>query len=321
MRKESICVQDLFDRFKTTLKLSIEGSQQGMKKRIPVPEVQRPSLALTGYTKHKPNRRILLFGRCELGYIRDLAPEDRRNQIEQVITRQSPAVILARRLLPPKELVDVCQKMNISILRSHEKTMVLFTKLTLVLSEAFSPLESVHGTLVEVFGIGVLIQGDSCVGKSEAALGLIERGHRLVSDDVVHLKRKDNRYLEGSSPELTRHLLEIRGIGIINIAHLYGAVSVRQNVCVDVIMQLEEWNDVHYYDRVGLEEKFKEILGVHVPLYTLPVKPGREVVLLIETTVLNHRLKDMGYHSARDFNTKLLQTIGEKTKKKRVKIG
>ncbi len=299
----------------------MEGTQKGMKKRILVPEVQRPSLALTGHTKRKLSKRILLFGRSELGYVCDLDPKDRKKQIEQVVNRQVPAVMLAHRLSPPKELVEVCQSMKIPILQSHEKTMALFTKLTLILLEEFAPLESMHGTLVEVFGIGVLIQGDSSVGKSEAALGLIERGHRLISDDVVHLKKKENRYLEGSGPELTRHLLEIRGIGIINIAHLYGAVSVRQNVRVDVVMKLEEWDDAHYYDRIGLEEPFKEILGLHVPLYVLPVKPGREVALLIETTVLNHRLKDMGYHSAKEFNTKLLDTIGAKTKKKRVKIG
>lgn len=321
MKKKPFRIQDLLSEHGKTLGLFVDRPQEGMNKRITVPEIQRPGLSLTGYVKRKFNKRILLFGRIELEYLRDLSPEQRKERLEDVVTKDNPAVIVARSQRPLKEIKEICQKLKIPLLRSGKKTMMLMSQVTLILSEFFSPVESVHGTLVEVFGIGVLIQGDSSVGKSEAALGLIERGHRLVSDDVVHLRKKDNRYLEGSGPELTRHLLEIRGIGIINIAHLYGAVSIRQNVRVEMIMDLEEWNDEHYYDRVGLEEKFKEILNLHIPSYVLPVKPGREVALLIETTVLNHRLKEMGYHSAKEFNIKLLETIAKRQRKGRVNIG
>ncbi|WP_420421201.1 HPr(Ser) kinase/phosphatase [Simkania sp.] len=321
MRRKPLRIQDLMGDHGKTLGLFVDRPQEGMNKKISGPEIQRPGLSLTGYVKRKFNKRILLFGRIELEYLRDLSSGKRKERLEDVVTTDNPAVIVARGQRPPKELKDICQQLKIPLLRSKEKTMALMSQLTLILSEFFSPVESVHGTLVEVFGIGVLIQGDSSVGKSEAALGLIERGHRLVSDDVVHLRKKDNRYLEGSGPELTRHLLEIRGIGIINIAHLYGAVSIRQSVRVEMIMELEEWNDNHYYDRVGLEEKFKEILNLHIPSYVLPVKPGREVALLIETTVLNHRLKEMGYHSAKEFNIKLLETIAKRQRKGRVNIG
>ncbi len=180
--------------------------------------------------------------------------------------------------------------------------------------EEFAPSISLHGTLVEVFGVGVLIQGNSSVGKSEAALGLIERGHRLISDDVVRVKRKEN-YLTGCGPELTRHLMEIRGIGIINVAHLYGAVCVRPDKGIDIVVKLEEWDDQHFYDRVGLDEKYVDILGISIPYHVLPVKPGRDVVLLLETIALNHRLKDMGYNSAKEFNSKLLETIANSPKK------
>ncbi|MCB1067376.1 MAG: HPr(Ser) kinase/phosphatase [Simkania sp.] len=321
MRRKPLRIQDLISDHGKTLGLFVDCPQEGMNKNISVPEIQRPGLSLTGYVKRKFNKRILLFGRIELEYLRDLASERRKERLEDVVTKDNPAVIVARGQRPPKELKEICQKLKIPLLRSGEKTMTLMSQLTLILSEVFSPIETVHGTLVEVFGIGVLIQGDSSVGKSEAALGLIERGHRLVSDDVVHLRKKDNRYLEGTGPELTRHLLEIRGIGIINIAHLYGAVSIRQSVRVEMIMDLEEWNDDHYYDRVGLEEKFKEILNLHIPSYVLPVKPGREVALLIETTVLNHRLKEMGYHSAKEFNIKLLETIAKRQRKGRLNVG
>jgi HPr kinase/phosphorylase len=190
--------------------------------------------------------------------------------------------------------------------------MILMSKLTVILSGAFAPSDSVHGTLVEAYGVGVLIRGDSSVGKSEAALGLIERGHRLISDDVVLLRGKEERQLIGSGPELNKHLIELRGIGIVNVAHLYGAVSVRNEVPVDLVVHLEDWDETHYYDRVGLEERFTEFLGIKVPLYLHPVKPGRDIVLLIETTILNHRLKDMGYHSAKEFNKKLLEEIARK---------
>lgn len=196
-------------------------------------------------------------------------------------------------------------------------TMNLLSKMTLLLTEEFAPSMSIHGTLVEVFGVGVLIKGDSSVGKSEAALGLIERGHRLISDDIVKVKKREASYLEGFGAELTRHHMEIRGIGIINVAHLYGAVCVRDNKSIDIVVKLETWDDQHFYDRVGVDEKYCDILGVQVPYHVLPVKPGRDVVLLLETIALNHRLKKMGYNSAKEFNSKLLEMIALKQKKRK----
>jgi HPr kinase/phosphorylase len=198
------------------------------------------------------------------------------------------------------------------LFRASMPTMNLLSKLTLLLLEAFAPSVNLHGTLVEVFGVGVLIQGESAVGKSEAALGLIERGHRLISDDVVKVKKREGGYLEGYGAELTRHHMEIRGIGIINVANLYGAVCVRENKRIDIVVKLELWDDNKFYDRVGLEEKFCDILGLQLPFHILPVKPGRDVVLLLETIALNHRLKEMGYNSAKEFNNKLLEMLVRK---------
>jgi HPr kinase/phosphorylase len=194
-------------------------------------------------------------------------------------------------------------------------TMNLLSKLTLLLTEEFAPSLNCHGTLVEVFGVGVLIQGESSVGKSEAGLGLIERGHRLISDDIVKVKKREN-HIEGSGAELTRHHMEIRGLGIINVAHLYGAVCVREKKSVDIVVKLEAWDNHSFYDRVGLDEKYCDILSIKIPFHILPVKPGRDVVLLLETIALNHRLKKMGYNSAKEFNTKLLETITRKQKRK-----
>jgi len=185
--------------------------------------------------------------------------------------------------------------------------MNLLSKLILLLKEEFAPTISCHGTLVEVFGVGVLIQGDSAVGKSEAALGLIERGHRLISDDIVRVKKKEESYLEGSGVALTRHHMEIRGIGIINVANLYGAFCVRNQKSIDIVVRLEVWRDEDFYDRAGLDDKYTTILDIKLPYLVLPVKPGRDVVLLLETIALNHRLKDMGYNSAQEFNAKVLE--------------
>ena len=247
-----------------------------------------------------------------MNILRDLDHSVRIERLQKIFTSSTPAVIVTRRLLPPSELYDLCQSKNIPLFRASMSTMDLLSKLTLILNEEFAPSMTCHGTLVEVFGVGVLIKGDSSVGKSEAALGLIERGHRLISDDIVRVKKKEGSYVEGFGAELTHHHMEIRGIGIINVAHLYGAVCVRDNKSIDIVVKLETWDDQHFYDRVGLVENFTDVLGVKIPYHVLPVKPGRDVVLLLETIALNHRLKAMGYNSAKEFNNKLLGLIAEK---------
>lgn len=305
-------VQDLLDKYGEYLGLRLISGKKGMKRLIKVPEVHRPGLPLSGYLKNYVSQRILIFGNVETLYLKDLDKQARLERLRNILTPQTPAVIVAGRFQPTKELILFCEQDGIPLFRAGMTTMNLLSRLTLLLNEEFSPTMTCHGTLVEAFGVGVLIQGDSSVGKSEAALGLIERGHRLISDDVVKIRLREGSSLEGSGPELTRHLMEIRGIGIINVAHLYGAVCVRDQKTVELIVKLEEWDDRRFYDRIGLDEKYYDILGINVPYHVLPVKPGRDVVLLIETIVLNHRLKEMGYNSAKEFNTKLLETISKK---------
>jgi HPr kinase/phosphorylase len=307
-----VSVQDLFDKYGEDLGLELLAGKSGMKRAVKVPEVQRPGLSLSGYVKHFGGQRILVFGKVEIFYLRDLDSRTRVERLKGVLVADTPAVIVARRYRPPKELIDLCEELSIPLFRVSMVTMTLLSKMTILLTEEFSPSMTCHGTLVEAFGVGVLIQGDSSIGKSEAALGLIERGHRLISDDVVRVKVREGSYLEGSGPELTRHMMEIRGIGIINVAHLYGAVCVRDDKRLDLVVKLEEWDDRHFYDRIGLEEKYCDILDIKVPFHILPVKPGRDVVLLLETIALNHRLKEMGYNSAKEFNVKLLDTISKK---------
>jgi HPr kinase/phosphorylase len=305
-------VQNLFDSYKQKIGLELLAGKQGLSRRIKVPEVHRPGLSLSGYLKDYTGQRVLVFGNVEISYLRDLDKETRLERLKKILTSQTPAIVMGGRYQAPKDLIAFCDQQEIPLFRSSMTTMALLNKMTFLLNEEFSPSMTCHGTLVDAFGVGVLIQGDSSVGKSEAALGLIERGHRLISDDVVKVRLREGAYLDGSGPELTRHLMEIRGIGIINVAHLYGAVCVRDEKKVDIVVKLEEWDDKRFYDRIGLDEKYCDILGIKVPYHVLPVKPGRDVVLLLETIVLNHRLKEMGYNSAKEFNTKLLETIAKK---------
>lgn len=307
-------VEDLLKQHGERLRLKAIAGLEGLRRPIPVPEAQRPGLSLSGYLKNYAHKRILIFGKVEINFIKDLDPKIRTKRLESLLSKETPAVVISRGYLPPEELAALCEKKMIPLLRTQLSTMNILSKLILLLHDEFAPSMSCHGTLVEVFGVGVLIQGDSSVGKSESALGLIERGHRLISDDVVKVKKRDDNYLEGSSAELTKHHLEIRGIGIINVANLYGVVCVREYKSIDIVVQLEIWDDHHFYDRVGAEDKIVNILGVELPFHVLPVKPGRDVVLLLETIALNHRLKKMGYNSALEFQTKLTETMNRKRK-------
>lgn len=310
-------VGDFFEKYGRELGLTLLTGKVGFNRMIKVPEVSRPGLALSGYLKHYSGKRILILGRVESLYLRDLEVSVRAQRLSGALTVHTPLVIVTGRYRPVPELVELCQSLQIPLLRSHMQTMTLVSKISYFLSGEFAPSMTCHGTLVEAFGVGVLIQGDSSVGKSEAALGLIERGHRLVSDDVVRLRLREGAILEGSGPDLTQHMMEIRGIGIINVAHLYGAVCVRDAKMVDIVVKLEEWDDRRFYDRIGLEEKHCELLGIKLPYYVLPVKPGRDVALLLETIVLNHRLKEMGYNSAKEFNAKLLDAILKKQSRRK----
>lgn len=309
-------VRELYEKHQETLSLSILAGQKGLSRMVRLPEVHRPGLSLAGYLRDYDNERVLVFGSLEVGYLKDLDPKLCVERVQGVCTPKTPLVVIAGRNAPPKEVLDFCDAAEIPLLRTKMKTVEFLRKLTDTLQEDFSPSISCHGTLVEVFGVGVLIQGDSSVGKSETALGLIEKGHRLVSDDVVHVKLCENSYLKGSGPELTRHLVEIRGIGIVNVAHLYGAVCICDEKRVDMIIKLEPWDDKRFYDRIGLDVQFCEVLGLQIPYHVLPVKPGRDIVLLTETLALNFRLKGMGFNSAKDFNIRLLETIAAKQRLK-----
>lgn len=308
-------VAQLYEQHGSRLSLKLVTGEEGMRRKIRQPEVQRPGLGLAGYLKGYADKRILVFGGVELEYLRHLDNRERLSRLEHLLTDKTPAVVVTRRYHPPSEMKEVCTSKGVPLFRTSLGTMNFINKLTQQLNDEFAPTMTCHGTLVEVFGVGVLIRGESAVGKSEAALGLVERGHRLVSDDLVKIRKREDSYLEGYSAGLTQYHMEIRGIGIINVAHLYGAVCVRPRKSIDLVVMLEEWDEHHFYDRIGLEDHFCDLLGVQVNYHVLPVGPGRDVVLLLETLALNHRLKMLGYHSAREFSNKLLDLTAPKRKR------
>lgn len=307
-------VENLWQQHAATLDLSLVAGDAGLKRPLRAPEAHRPGLTLSGYLKGYSSKRILVFGIAEIEYLQDLHKDLRKERLEPILAEDTPCVIVARALAAPEELISSCTQKNIPLFSTKMMTSTFLSKLHYILGEAFAPSDTVHGTFVEVFGVGVLIQGESSVGKSEAALGLIERGHRLVSDDVVRIRRKEGEFLEGTGAPLTRHMMEIRGIGIINVAHLYGAVCVRENKNIDIVVRLEAWDDTEAYDRIGLDESYQNILSVPVPFHLLPVKPGRDVVLLLETIALNHRLEANGIHSAKEFDERQKCAITAKKK-------
>lgn len=310
-------VQQMLQMHGASLDLRLAAGDMGLKRKIEVPEVQRPGICLAGRLDDYAGERILVLGASELSYLSLLDPLEREQRLSSLLTNKTPAVVVARDLVPPDPLVSLCEELSIPLLRSSMLAMDLVDKMTFILREELSQTQTLHATLIEIFGLGMLLRGHSSIGKSEAALGLIQKGHRLICDDVANVRLRVGQYLEGSGPELTQHLLEIRGIGIVDIAHLYGSVCVRDTKQIDLVVRLEEWNEKHFYDRVGLDERFCAMHGRIIPYYILPVKPNRDVVLLIETLARLHRLRFRGYQPGEHIGRRLMETVSNGPKKNR----
>ena len=284
------------------LKLKCLEGRAGLVREIKVPEINRPGLELSGFYENFAFQRIQIFGRGEHAYLKKLEQEDKIDTLEKLFSCEIPCCIFSCRLDPTAAFSSLAGKSGCPVLQTELDSSEFTTRLIRVLSNVFAPKSSVHGVLVEVFGIGILIQGDSGVGKSEAALALVERGHRLVADDVVEIRRVSGNILMGKGAGVSSHHMEIRGLGIINITHLFGVGAIRDTKQIQIVVQLEEWDSSKAYDRIGAEENTIEILEAKVPYLLIPVKPGRNISILIETAAMNERLKKMGYYSAREFN-------------------
>lgn len=299
---KGLTVRQFYDSLKDKLDLRLVAGEQGLKRKILISEINRPGLALSGYVEFFANRRGQVLGKVEISYLRSLSPEERKKRIGVFLDQKIPFCIVARNYVPPPELISEADRIGIPIFRSTLVTTRLLNLCTIFLEESFSPHSSLIANLVEVYGVGVLIQGKSGVGKSECTLSLVERGHRLVSDDYIYVHLIDGSYLEGEGSELTRFHMEIRGLGIIDVRNLFGVGCVRQRKRLDLAVTLEPWEREKEYERLGLDEEQIKILGVSIPHILLPVGPGRDLALLVEVAALNHRIKMMGYHAAQELD-------------------
>jgi len=304
-----IKVETFYEITQERLRLRLVAGKKGLKRRITVPELNRPGLAFAGYFDYFASRRPQVLGLVEINYLHGMDVALRRKRIRQLLRHHVPCIIVARNYRPPPELLEEAEKQNVPLFRSPMVTMALINRATIFLEDEFSPSISIGGDFLEVFGMGILICGTSGVGKSECALGLIKRGHRLVADDVVKVQLREGQYLIGSGAEIVKHHMEIRGLGIINVQDLFGATCVKESQEMDLVVTLEEWDSSKEYERLGLEDEMIEILGQRLPHLIIPVRPGRDVVLLLETAALNQRLKRMGKHAARTLDRDLIEVM------------
>ncbi|MEN6399967.1 MAG: HPr(Ser) kinase/phosphatase [Rectinema sp.] len=306
-------VLDLIDldlKEQNALDLKCVAGRSGLGRRLTVPDFNRPGLALAGFFDAFAWEKLQIFGRGESAYLAKLDRENDYASVNKLFSYSVPCCIFTNSLLPTKTFLDAAEAAGCPILITPLSSSEFSSRVLRILYEIFAPKTTMHGVLVEVFGIGILLVGDSGVGKSETALELIERGHRLVADDVVEIRCVNGSTLMGQGVnKMIGHHMEIRGLGIINITHLFGVGAIRDKKQVQLVCQLEDWNPEKVYDRIGMDELTYEILGVKVPKLEIPVKPGRNIPIIVETAAMNERLKKMGYHSAKEFNQNVMRWL------------
>jgi len=300
-----ISVQDVKDAFD----LEVICEDANLKREVTVSDLSRPGLEMAGFFTYYPSERIQILGKTELTFLEGLSSDIKKERMEQLCRDNTPCIIIARNLPVPKELVEVSCEKEIPILRTPLNTTRFTSKLTNYLEGELAPTKTIHGVLIDVYGIGILIVGNSGIGKSETALELVKRGHRLVADDVVEIKQTADNELIGTAPELIRHLLEIRGVGIINVMTLFGAGAVRIHKKITLVVRLEMWDKDKTYERLGLDDEKMKIMDTEVPVNTIPVRPGRNLAVIIEVAAMNYRLKLMGYHAAKEFSDRLTEAM------------
>jgi HPr kinase/phosphorylase len=293
----------------TGLGLELVGDSAGMERPIAEPTINRPGLALAGFFRYFASKRIQVAGHAELSYLRSLTAPERASRIGALFEQGIPCLVVARGLPLPNGLLELAAKAETPVFRTPLVTMKFINSATIALEDEFAPVASEHGSMVDIMGIGVLIRGKSGIGKSECVLGLIERGYSLVSDDITRLRNLEGRELIGNSKELTRFHMEVRGIGIINVAAVFGVGSVRPQKQLDLVVTLKDWHDVEEIDRLGLDQDTYEILGIPIPHVTIPVRTGRDLARLVEVAALDQKLKGMGHDAAREFNERLLRAM------------
>ncbi len=307
-----LTVQKLYRDNKEKLKLQLLNNEASFQRVIVEGDLNRPALALTGFVEVFTYKRVQVIGNTEHAYLRKLTNTQRKRAIQTVLSFEIPCIIVTENNNPPPELIEISNEKGVSIFRTPYKTTRLMHLLSNYMDEQFAPHITVHGSLVDVYGIGMLFTGRSGIGKSEIALDLVERGHRLVADDVVNISRKAEGILIGTASEMLQHHMEIRGLGIVDVRSVFGIRSIRLQKRVEVEVQLEEWNDSEEYERLGLDEMTRTILDVEIPVVKLPIFPGKNITVIAEVIALHQLLKIYGHHPAREFNEQLIKKMQEK---------
>ncbi|MCS7258172.1 MAG: HPr(Ser) kinase/phosphatase [candidate division WOR-3 bacterium] len=313
---KSIYVSTLFRDQKENLKLELIAGEEGLKlRKLVTPDINRPGLALAGFTQEFPKERIQILGSTEISYLKTLSATQRKNAINNVVSFTPPCLIIANELTPPEGLVALANKYKVPVFKSALETTQLIHMLTTYLDYKLAPETYLHGDLVDVYGVGLLLVGESGIGKSECALDLVERGHRLVADDLIKVLKRSEVVIIGfsaaKSPKLKHHI-EIRGVGIVDIYALYGIRAIRMQKRIEVQVELVRYTKDLDYERVGIEDKYTEILGVKIPLVQIPVIPGKNLALVCEVIAKNYLLKILGYSPAKSFNEELVRLMTQK---------
>lgn len=296
------------------LKLELLAGEEGLGKKIVIPRIQKPGLALTGDPTQLHAGRIQVFGKPEISYLGSLPVKQKKDIITRMCKQGIACIVITCNLKPPSPLVEICEKNNVPLFFTSLLTFTFINRVNKFLDDHLTASTCVHGVLVDVFGIGILIIGRSGIGKSELALDLILRGHRLISDDIVNVKKQPPSTLYGTSSEIIKYHMEIRGLGIINIKDLFGIAAIRDRKLIELVIELEEWNPSTTYDRLGIDEHQYTLLDVHIPFIRIPVRPGRNIAAIVEIAARNQLLKLGGYYSAREFQEQLNHEILAQTK-------
>lgn len=280
--------------------------------KVTQPDINRPALQLTGFFEHFDATRLQIIGFVEYTYMESMTAEQKEEVYTKLFSFEVPAIVYCRDLEPDKELLEKANKFGVPVLSTKKSTSAFMAEIIRWLNVKLAPCISVHGVLVDVYGEGVLITGESGIGKSEAALELIKRGHRLVTDDVVEIRRVSDDTLMGTAPDITKHFIELRGIGIIDVKALFGASSVKETQGIDLVIKLEDWDKDKEYDRLGLEEEYTEYLGNKIVCHSIPIRPGRNLAIICESAAVNHRQKKMGYNAAQELYARVQHSLSRK---------
>jgi HPr kinase/phosphorylase len=307
-----VTVESFFKKHGEKLQLKLEGKRVGFHRKIREPTINRPGLALSGFYRYFAQKRIQVLGAAEQSYLENLSRRQRAQRFRQLCAEKIPCLVTSRGAHLDAELLAIAEEMQVAIFRTPMVTMRFINAATIAMESDFSPTVTEFGSMVDILGVGVLIRGSSGIGKSECVLGLIERGYSLVADDVTRIKSFEGRELMATAPDLTRYHMEVRGIGIINVASIFGIGSIRIEKRLDLVVTLQDWEELEEVDRIGLDQEFYEILKLKVPHVTIPVRPGRDIARLIEVAAMDQKLKGLGCNSAVEFNDKLLNVMETK---------